>query len=70
MWSTRIAAVATDDAQQSKFARLLGMNKKSSDGGETSAKSALAPNTDVSSVKQQLDKMTRDLDTQYGQVGE
>lgn len=64
-WSTRIAAVASDDGQRSKFEKLLGMHKKPQ--AEESNKPALSTvdEKDVKSMRNELAKMEHDLNYQY-----
>ena len=73
LWSTRVAAVATG-SQRDKFSALLGLNKrpKASNDAEGDAEKVGEKTTiaesDVHAMKQQLNKMTSDLDVQYGQA--
>ncbi|CAD5217191.1 unnamed protein product [Bursaphelenchus okinawaensis] len=61
-WSTRIAAVASDDSQRSKFEKLLGMHKKP---GESNLKLKKVDESEVKDLKNNLQKMKSDLDRQF-----
>ncbi|KAI6189163.1 hypothetical protein M3Y98_00433100 [Aphelenchoides besseyi] len=67
-WSTRIAAVATDDSQRSKFEKLLGIRKTDSKPTVANKNEQEEESTNVKKVQEELQKMHNDLDSQYVQA--
>ncbi|KAI6219622.1 hypothetical protein M3Y99_01645800 [Aphelenchoides fujianensis] len=65
-WSTRIAAVATDDSQRSNCSASTKKDAPSK-SGDAEAKPMAVAEKDVQKMRSQLSKMQQDLDQQYAQ---